>query len=91
MTIAYVTDEREDNIAILKLISLYCLFCILSAAGLRSMHIAYTVHPVYLGKMSSLSYTEMRIIASMASMLEEPRRVNEEPFWVQARYFMSNK
>ena len=29
--------------------------------------------------------TEMRIVASTASMLEEPSTENEEPFWIQTR------
>ena len=32
----------------------------------------------------------MRIVASTASMLEEPTRENEEPFWIQSRTFMSH-
>ena len=31
----------------------------------------------------------MRIVASTASMLEEPTREDEEPFWIQSRAFKS--
>ena len=39
---------------------------------------------------SSIISSEMRIVASTASMLEEPTRENEEPFWIQSRTFMSH-
>ena len=32
---------------------------------------------------------ELRIVASTASMLEEPTRENEEPFWIKACIFKS--
>ena len=33
---------------------------------------------------------EIRIVASTASMLEEPTRKKEEPIWIQFRTFTSN-